>query len=296
MYENRLTTRGRRSLLAVTIGILGVSGLEAQPQQQQQQGTITITHRKAAPGKAVDQRKFVETSWKKFMQVAVDEGRLQGAMVLRLTAPYAAGAPSDWTVVTFPTKRPSLASPDRAVGEAQAKKAGFASLQAYLDLGNSLATVVKAEWANSTIRIGSMQAGNYIRSTRYMVEPDHRAEQMNFLRDVSMRLQAHTIKDGRIVAWSVNTPLGALGGPNEAGYSHSVSVVFKDADSVLGGPGGPANEATFKQVFPTGMTFANFITQSNRINEHRKTISVRISEIVAVVGKIPEITPARPQQ
>ncbi len=293
MQAHVWTICGRRSLLAATLGLLAISGMQAQ-QQQQQQRTMTITYRKAAPGKGADHRKFVETSWKKYMQAAVDEGGVQGAMALRLTAPYAAGSPHDWAVVVMPTKRPSLAGLDPAVAEAQAKKAGFANRQAYLDQGNALSSVVRAEWVNTAMRIGSIQAGNYIRASRYMAPQEHRAEQLEFLRDVALPLNSQAMKDGRIVGWSVNTPVGALGGPNEAGFSTSIVVVLKDADSVWAGPA-PVDEARIKQVFPSGMTLANYINRLNRVNDNRKPISTRMWEVVAMVGKAPEITPARAQ-
>src|SRR5262245_56346102 len=139
---------GRSILIASTLSVLATPGLIGQ-QQPQQQRTFTLAYRKSQPGKAADHRKFIEASWKKFSQAAVDEGVPHGAMALRLTAPYATGAASDFAVVSFPVKHPSLAPPDRAIGEARAKKAGFTNLQTYLDENATVSSPVKTEWLNS---------------------------------------------------------------------------------------------------------------------------------------------------
>ncbi len=294
MHATLWAIYGRSFLTVTTLGILATQGMEAQQQQQQQQRSITIAYRKTAPGKGADQRKFYETNWKKWAQAFVDDGLNHGAMVLRLTGPYTGGSAFDYATVTFPTKRPSLASPDRDRGEALAKKAGFANLQTYLDMGNALSAAVKTEWLTTAMRTGSIQAGNYLRSARYMVEQDHMGEQMRWLSDEIWKSNSQSIKTGSTVAWGVNTVPGMVMSSDEAGFNLSTYVVVKDADSMWNGPG-QMTEARLKEIFPTGMSLSNYLTRQRTINNHRKSVSTRIWEVVAVVGKSPEITPAPPQ-
>jgi len=269
------------------LGVLAVPTVEAQ----QPQRIVQVQYRKSAPGKAADQRRFVETSWKKFTQVAVDEGRLQGAVVLRLTTPFAAGSAFDYATVSFPAKRPSFAGPDRATGEAQARKAGFASLQAYLDAGNSVSTAVRAEWLNTAMRIGAMQEGNYVRTTRQMVDQPYRQPQMEFFRDVMLKVNATGIKEGRIVGWAVQTLPGAVMSADEAGFSQSVAIVYKDADAVWTPPG-QMTEERLKKAIPSGLSLSAFVNRQRDLAEHRKNVGTRIWEVVSAVGKAPEIQPA----
>lgn len=280
---------GRSFLTLATLGVLAVSGVEAQ-QQQQQQRVVTINYRKTLPGKGADQRKFAETHWKKWTQALVDDGATQSAMVLRLTAPYAAGAPADYAIVTSPSKRPSLAQPDRNRFEALAKKAGFASVQAYLDMINANSSIVKTEWLNTAISLGNIQAGNYLRSARFMVDPDHMSEQMQWLQHEMVKLNTQNIKDGRNVAWGVSTLHPMVTSSDEAGFNLSIFNVVKDADSMWNGPG-QMTEERFKRAFPTGMNLSNYLNRQRSMNSHRKTISTRIWEVVAVVGNTPQITP-----
>lgn len=289
MHATMWAVYGRSVLALTTLGVLATQGLEAQ--QQQQQRTITVAYRKAAPGKGADQRKFFETDWKKWTQALIDEGITQSAMALRLTAPYAGGAAFDYAVVTFPKNRPSLATPDQNRGDAIAKKAGFASLQAYQAMSNANSSAVRTEWLNTAMRLGNIQAGNYLRSARYMVEPDHMNAQMEYLRDVSLKVNTQSVNSGRIVAWGVNTVPTMVMSSEEAGFNLSTYVVTKDADSMWNGPGG-MNEARLKEIFPTGMSLANYLNRQRSVNSHRKSVSTRIWEVVAVVGKTPEISPA----
>jgi hypothetical protein len=110
----------RRAFLVGVLGVFACSGLQAQTEAQ----WVTITYVKTEPGKAQEFRKFVETNWKKLAQVGVDEGRTRGGMAMRLTAPYATGAPFDYALVTFMAKGPSLATTSQEELDARAKKAG----------------------------------------------------------------------------------------------------------------------------------------------------------------------------
>ena len=143
------------------------------------------------------------------------------------------------------------------------------------------------------MRAGSLQEGSYIRTARYMVADGQMAAQMDWLRDVLLPANTQSIKDGRIVAWGVNTVPGMLMTGVEAGYNLSTYAVFKDPDLMWDGPG-QMTEARLKQIFPAGMSLANYLTRQRAINDNRKPAGTRIWEVVAVVGKAPDIAPARP--
>jgi hypothetical protein len=283
MRKHFTTTQGARCLAAF-LGLLAVSGLEAQQPQRIQ----AVTFRKSAPGKAADFRKFAETSGKKFFQAGVDAGNLQGAMALRLTAPYVTGSPYDYAIVVFPTQRPTFAPANAAAQEAAARKAGFASLQAYADARDALSTAYKSEWMTSAVRMGSVQAGYYLRVIRYAVEREHREEAMRFLREVSMPLAAQRIKDGAIAGWAVNTP--AMMSPDEAGYAMSVATIYPDADSASH-PLPAMTEDWFKKAIPTGLTYPAYFNRLNAVNALVKAVTTRVYEVVAVAGQIPQLAP-----
>ena len=274
-------------VLAAVVGLAAAGSIAAQTAQQRM---VTVNYRKSLPGKAADQRKFAEGGWKKFWQALVDDGRSQGAVVMRLVQPYATGAPADWAVVSFGVKRPSFAPLDNASFEGPARKAGFANVQAYIDMQNASSSAVRAEWLSTTMRIGSVQAGNYMRGVRYMVPAEHRPAFNEWMRDVAMPMNANTIKAGRGVGWGVSVPPGVLGGADEAGYSHSVTFLVKDANGFDDGPY-PVTEARMKDIFGSKMTLAQYLNRQNQMFNHVKTVSTRIWEIVAVVGKVPEINP-----
>ena len=260
--------------------------VEAQPDQQR---IMLIQSRLTKDGKAEDFRKFAETGWKKFAQAAVDEGAYQSAMVIRLTAPFAAGAPANYAVVTFPTKRPSLAGPDPVVGERIAKRAGFANLKTYLDALNASSSVVKAEWLTTEASAGSGKAGNYILSWRWKVPQDRQAEQVAFAREVSMPLRAQAIKDGKLAGTGFMTPISGFG---EDGFNFFSYVILNDADAFWTGPQ-PVSEERLKQVFPNGIDFRTYMNRLHQINGERKSEVMRAWEVVAAVGKAPEITLAK---
>jgi len=260
--------------------------VEAQPDQQR---IMLIQSRLTKDGKAEDFRKFAETGWKKFAQAAVDEGVYQSAMVIRLTAPFAAGAPANYAVVTFPTKRPSLAGPDPVVGERIAKRAGFANLKTYLDALNASSSVVKAEWLTTEASAGSGKAGNYILSWRWKVPQDRQAEQVAFAREVSMPLRAQAIKDGKLAGTGFMTPVSGFG---EDDYNFFSYVILNDADAFWTGPQ-PVSEERLKQVFPDGIDFRTYMNRLHQINGERKSEVMRAWEVVAAVGKAPEITLAK---
>ena len=279
----------RACVSAAMLACLGgftATGVEAQPDQQR---IMLIQSRLTKDGKAEDFRKFAETGWKKFAQAAVDEGAYQSAMVIRLTAPFAAGAPANYAVVTFPTKRPSLAGPDPVVGERIAKRAGFANLKAYVDALNASSSVVKAEWLTTEASAGSGKTGNYILSWRWKVPQDRQAEQVAFAREVSMPLRAQAIKDGKLAGTGFMTPVRGFG---ENGFNFFSYVILNDADAFWAGPQ-PVTEERLKQVFPNGIDFRTYMNRLHQINGERTGEVMRAWEVVAAVGKAPEITLAK---
>ena len=274
------------AMLACLSG-LTVTDAVAQPDQQR---IMVIQSRLTKDGKAEDFRKFAETGWKKFAQAAVDEGTYQSAMVIRLTAPFAAGAPANYAVVTFPTKRPSLAGPDPIVGERIAKRAGFSNLKAYVDALNASSSVVNAEWLTTEASAGAGRAGNYILSWRWKVPQDRQAEQVAFARDVSMPLRAQAIKDGKLAGTGFMTPVSGFAGDD--GFNFFSYVILNDADAFWTGPQ-PVTEERLKQVFPNGMDFRTYMNRLHQINGDRKSEVMRAWEVVAAVGQAPEITLAK---
>ena len=290
MFATSIDPRGRRFvLLAATAGCL-LAPFDLAAQATGPQRGLTITYRKVAPNKGADQRKFAETTWKKFYQALVDDNRYHGAMIMRLTAPYATGAAADWAVVTFPVKAPSLAPLNVAIGEAAARKAGLANLQAYMDQQNAISASVRAEWLTTTVRTGSAQAGNYMRGTRYLVPSDKRAAFNDWMRDVALPLSTQAVKAGRYTAWGVSTPSSLIHSVDEAGYSHSVSMIVKDAEGFVGGPY-QVSEARLKEVFAGKMTITQYHNRQQQVFDDVKVVATKIWEIVAVVGKVPEVTP-----
>jgi hypothetical protein len=289
MFALLPTTRGHRLAVLAALATLAI------PAHLPAQGTgpqrgVTVVYRKVAVGKGADQRKFAETTWKKFYQALVDDNRYHGAMIMRLTAPYATGAAADWATVLFPVKAPSLAPLETAPGEAAARKAGLANLQAYIDQQNGLSTAVRSEWLTTTMRTGAAQAGNYMRGVRYLVPVDKRGAMNDWMRDVSLPLNTQAVKAGRYTAWGVTTPSSLIGGADEAGYSHSLATLVKDANGFDGGPY-QVSEARLKEVFGNKMNISQYFTRQTAVFEGTKTVSTKIWEIVAVVGKVPEIAP-----
>jgi len=273
----------RRAFLVGVLGIFACSGLQAQTEAQ----WVTITYVKTEPGKAQEFRKFVETNWKKLAQVGVDEGRTRGAFAMRLTAPYATGAPFDYALVNIMAKRPSLATTSQEELDARAKKAGLASYQQYLDSATPFGKVVKSEWMTASMRVGNLQAGNYNRIMRYEVAREHRQEVMRFLREYTLPLNTDRIKDGPLAGFGVHVP--AMVTPEEAGYAMSVSFIVKDADAAMAGPA-QLTEERFKRALP-GKSYAAYMNQLNTINGYRKPVATRIYEVVSVVGTLPAVTP-----
>ena len=277
----------RTCISAVVLACLGTAGSALA---QDQQRVMTIQSRLTKDGKADDFRKFAETGWKKFAQAAVDEGVYQSAMVIRLTAPFAAGAPANYAVVTFPAKRPSLAGPDPVVGERIAKRAGFSNLKAYIDGMNATSSIVSAEWLTTEASAGAGKAGNYILSWRWKVPQDRQADQVAFARDVSMPLRRQSIKDGKLAGTGYMTPVSGLAGDD--GHNFFSYVILNDANDFWTGPQ-QVNEERWKQIFPNGMDYRAYLNRLHQINAERKGEVMRAWEIVAAVGKAPEIALAR---
>ncbi|GEM_PF-3882911 len=273
----------RRAFLAGVLGAFAFSSVQAQTENQ----WITIVYVKTEPGKAADFRRFAETNWKKLAQVGVDEGRTNGAMAMRLTAPYATGAAFDYALISFMAKRPSLESTSQEVLDARARKAGLGTYQQYLESAQPFGKVVKSEWMTARLRVGSIKAGNYMRVQRYDVAREHRAEVMRFLQEYSLPLNTDRMKDTGLVGFGVHVP--AMVSPEEAGYALSVSFTVKDAESMMAGPT-PLTEERFKRAVP-GKSYAEYLNQLNLINGYRKPVATRIYEIVSVVGSLPQVAP-----
>jgi hypothetical protein len=286
MQSALTTTAGRRTVLACLASLVALSSLEAQPAPQQY---VTLIYRKTEPGKAAEYRKFLETGWKKFAQAGVDDGSLKGGMVLRLTAPYVTGAPFDYVTASFPAGRPSVAPLLSPEMEARAKKAGFAGAQQYVDAHAALAKAVKSEWLTTNMRIGSIQAGNYMRTVRYATDWEDRNALMDFLREFTLPINAARLKDGgSLVGFGVHSP--AMVSIEEAGYAASVSFIVKDAEAAMSGPG-PMTEEQLRKAVP-GRTYAGYLNRLNEMNRKRKPVVTRIYEVVATVGVMPAVTPA----
>lgn len=257
---------------------------------QTQTHYVTLTYMKTLPGKAAEFRKFAETEMTKMGQMGVEEGVLDAYYVLRLTAPYVTGSDYDYATVVWYKKAPSLAPLDMKLWDARAKKAGYASYQQYLDKRDSLAKTVRSAWRSSTARSGQVHAGNYIRTVSYQVDPEYRPVMVRFLEEYTAPLAQAQIREGaRAVGWGVSRPAGVTGSNDEAGYSFAVSNVFKDSDAMMSGPNALTEEA-FKKALP-GKSYATYMNELNVLNQHRKSVSTRIQEVVSLVGTPPEIKP-----
>ncbi len=250
---------------------------------------VGLTYYQTLPGKATDFRKFAETEMVKMGQSGVDEGNIDAYYILRLTAPYSAGSEFNYAQIVWYKNPPSLAPLDMKLWDARAKKAGFASYQQYLDKRDSMAKTVKTLWRTSTARIGEVRAGNYMRSVNYQVDPDYRTQMAQFLQDYTMPIAQYRMSAGNERGWGVTRPATAIMSDDEAGYSFSVSVVWKDAEVLMTGPGALTEEA-FKKAVP-GKTYAAYMAQLNLLNAHRKAVMTRIYEVVTVAGAPPKITP-----
>lgn len=282
MRTTMCTSLGRAVLTASILGILAHSGMDAQ------QNMTVISYRATKPGKGAELRKFFETSWKRINEVRVENGDIAGAMVLRLTAPYSTGSKFQYAVVNFPNKHPSLAPGQAGAMDPIAKKAGFSGMREYLDALGALSSSVHSDWLSTIMRMGNVQAGNYIRSVRHMVEDDHMGEQMRWNREVMQKVYNQRMKEGKIVAWGFTTNHGMLHGAEEVGYNLGSMVAVKDADTLWEGPG-RMTEARLKEIFPTGMSLGGYLNGQREINEHRKRVGTAIWEVVAVAGKMKEV-------
>ena len=285
MQRLRAVTQLRRAALGGMIVIYAASIAFAQTAPHY----LGVTYLKTLPGKGDAFRKFAETDMVKMGQMGVDEGILDGYYVTRLTAPYTTGSDYDYAQVVWYKQRPSLASPDRAVWEARAKKAGYASYQQYLDKRDSLAKLVRSVWRTVTARIGDVHAGNYMRTASWQVEPEYRQETLRFLEEYTMPLAKSRIEAGRLQGWGLTRPAGVTGSEDEAGYSFRVSNVLKDSETLMAGPGA-LTEAAFQKALP-GKSYTAYLNESNRLAAHRKIVMTRISEIVALAGMPPTVTP-----
>jgi hypothetical protein len=250
---------------------------------------IGVTYMKTLPGKAEAFRKFAETEMVKMGQMGVDEGILDAFYVTRLTAPYTTGSDYDFATVVWYKSRPSLTTPDRAVWEARAKKAGYSSYQQYLDKRDTLAKAVRSVWRTVTARLGDVHVGNYLRTANWQVEQEYRQQTLRFIEEYTIPLAKARIGDGRQQGFGVTRPAGVTGSDDEAGYSFSISNVLKDSETLMAGPGALTEEA-FKKALP-GKSYPAYLTESNRLAAHRKIVQTRISEVIALAGMPPAVNP-----
>jgi hypothetical protein len=285
MQKRFLDSQLRRAVLGGIVAMFAASVVQAQSQPHY----VGLTYYQTLPGKADDFRKFAETGLAKMGQMGVDEGVLYAYYILRLTAPYAAGSDYNYVQAVWYKNPPSLAPLDMKAWEARAKKAGFASYQQYIDQRNSMSKVVRSAWRTSTARIGDIRAGNYMRSVAYEVEPDFRQEMTQFLQEYAMPLAQGGINDGRLQGWGVTRPAAVTMSNDEAGFSFSVSSVFKDSNTLMAG-GAPLTEEQFKKAVP-GKTYPAYLNSLNRLNAHRKAVTTRMFEVVTVAGAPPKVTP-----
>ena len=58
---------------------------------------------------------------------------------------------------------------------------------------------------------------------------------------------------------------------------------------MMSGPNALTEEA-FKKALP-GKSYATYMNELNVLNQHRKSVSTRIQEVVSLVGTPPEIKP-----
>ncbi len=256
---------------------------------QNQAHWLSLSYYKTLPGKAADFRKFAETDMLKMGQMGIDEGVLDSYTVLRLTTPYATSSDYDYSIGVWYKNRPSLEPQDMKAWQARAEKAGYKTFQQYLDRRDSMAKQVRMSWRTIIARVGDMHTGNYIRTAMYQVEPEFRPEVAQFLREYTLPLAQARFSEGRAVGFAITRPAAAIMSDDEAGFSFSVTNVIKDGDTLLGGPGA-LNEEIFKKAI-SGTTYTAYLNTSNRINAHRKIVSTRIHEVVAMAGSLPTVKP-----
>jgi hypothetical protein len=289
MQKHYVRDHLKRALIAGMVTLWATSVLPAQNAAHY----VGLNYLKTLPGKAEAFRKFAETDMVKMGQMGVDDGNLDAYYVLRLTAPYTAGSDYDYIQAVWYKKQPSLAPLDRKVWEERARKAGYASYQQYLDKRDSMAKVVRAAWRTAPMRIGDMKTGNYMRTVTYQVDREFRTDVARFYREYTMPLAQGRINDSRIVGWGMTVPAAVVTSEDEAGFSMSVSNTFKDSDTLMSGPAAPSEEA-FKKALP-GKSYTTYTSELARLlTAHSKVVTTRISEVVAMAGTPPKITPPTP--
>ncbi len=286
MRELRAATQLRRALLGGTIVMFTASIALAQTAPTHY---LSITYMKTLPGKSEAFRKFAETDMVKMGQMGIDEGILDAYYVSRLTAPYITGSDYDYSQVVWYKKQPSLASPDRATWEARAKKAGFSSYQQYLDKRDTLAVSVRSVWRTVTARLGDLRVGSYMRTASWQVEPEYRQETLRFIEEYTMPIAKARIGASGLQGWGLTRPAAVTGSEDEAGYSFSITNVLKDSETLMSGPQ-TLTEEIFKKAVP-GKSYPAYLNESNRLAAHRKIVMTRITEVVALAGTPPAVTP-----
>jgi hypothetical protein len=284
MQFNLTFASGRGALLFGLLASFAAPSLLAQGQSQ----WTTVMYRKSEPGKAAEHRKFIETTWTKLAQSMVDDGTNSGAVAMRLTQPYSANADFDYVTVSFAARRPSVAPLPAATQEARARKAGFESWQKFLDAANANSRVVRQEWLTTNLRLGGARVGNYMRLQRYDVPREHYREYSDFQQEYLIPLQSARVKDGGLQGFSIHQP--AMVSYDEAGFTHSVSWILKDAEAAMAGPA-RINEETFNRLLP-GKSYRAYVLAQNSVNSHRKTVATRLYEVLAVVGAMPQAAPS----
>ena len=132
--------------------------------------------------------------------------------------------------------------------------------------------------------MGAAQPGNYMRLMRYQVDWQHLPAVNRFMQEYAIPLSAARVKEGRIQGYSVHRP--AMVSIEEAGFAQSISIILKDADAAMGGPG-QMTEEWFNKALP-GKSYATYIRERDAINLLRKPVATRLYEVVAVVGSMPQ--------
>lgn len=250
---------------------------------------VSITYMQTLPGKADEFRKFAETTLVKLGQSGVDEGVLDAYYIARLTAPYTTGSDYNYVQAVWFKNTPSLAPLDRAVWDARVKKVGFASYDEYVDKRESLAKSVRTQYRTVSWRIGNLRVGNYVRAASWQVEPEYRQATAQFIQEYMLPLAQARVNDGISEGWGVTRPAPAMMSNDEAGFSFSVVNVLKDADTLWKGPGAMSEEF-FKKALP-GKNYGAYLAESNRLAAHRKIMTTRVLEIVALAGTPSKVTP-----
>ncbi|HKE29463.1 MAG TPA: hypothetical protein VKB88_44240 [Bryobacteraceae bacterium] len=274
---------------AVLGGMFVTFAISLAPAQTTRPHYVSITYMQTLPGKADEFRKFAETTLVKLGQSGVDDGVLDAYYIARLTPPYTTGSDYNYVQAVWYKDNPSLAPLDRKLWDARVKKAGFTSYDQYVDKRESLAKSVRTQYRTVSWRIGNLHAGNYMRAASWQVEPEYRQETAQFIQEYMLPLAQARVNDGTSEGWGVTRPAAAMMSNDEAGFSFSIVNVLKDADTLWKGPG-TMSEEFFKKALP-GKNYATYLADGNRLAAHRKIVTTRVFEVVALAGTPSKVAP-----